>query len=341
MALPPPPPPAVPPRVSRRALLAGGVIAVAGVALAAVTRLGGRGDNGALDATLTPTPPSNPGATTATPATTPSPLPTAVAAAFQPAEVGVGETALLSVHAAASRGQAVFMGQTVTLVAERGLLWAVIGVPIDAPRGPQTAVLSLFDERGRTVAAPTVAVAVVAVERPVDQLDLTEELQSILTPAAAEEEARLRRAQFANFDATPAWSQPWLVPTEGPLSTQFGQGRSVNGGPVEGMHTGTDIAADQDAPVIAPASGRVTRIDIMPVRGISLLIDHGAGVVSGYHHLSATKVHVGEHVEAGTRIASVGTTGLSTGPHLHWEVSIYGVNVDPMTWTTKVFRPQP
>jgi murein DD-endopeptidase MepM/ murein hydrolase activator NlpD len=77
----------------------------------------------------------------------------------------------------------------------------------------------------------------------------------------------------------------------------------------------------------------------MPVRGNSVLIDHGAGVVSGYHHLQEATVSAGDRVQPGDHIASMGSTGLSTGPHLHWELSIYGVNVDPFTWTSNEFRP--
>ena len=69
------------------------------------------------------------------------------------------------------------------------------------------------------------------------------------------------------------------------------------------------------------------------------LVDHGAGVVTGYHHLLEWNVEVGQTVEAGEVIAKMGSTGFSTGPHLHWEMTIYGVNVDPMTWVGHAFGP--
>ena len=71
----------------------------------------------------------------------------------------------------------------------------------------------------------------------------------------------------------------------------------------------------------------------MPIRGNSVIIDHGGGVKTGYHHLRAILVEVGQEVVAGTVVGEMGSTGLSTGPHLHWELTIYGVNVDPKTWT--------
>jgi murein DD-endopeptidase MepM/ murein hydrolase activator NlpD len=77
----------------------------------------------------------------------------------------------------------------------------------------------------------------------------------------------------------------------------------------------------------------------MPIRGNTVILDHGAGVRTGYHHLDETRVEVGQVVEAGVVIGLMGSTGLSTGPHLHWEMTIYGVNVDPMTWTRVDFTP--
>ena len=59
--------------------------------------------------------------------------------------------------------------------------------------------------------------------------------------------------------------------------------------------------------------------------------------MTGYHHLLETEVEVGAYVEAGEQIARMGSTGFSTGPHLHWEMTVYGVNVDPMTWTQRTF----
>jgi murein DD-endopeptidase MepM/ murein hydrolase activator NlpD len=77
----------------------------------------------------------------------------------------------------------------------------------------------------------------------------------------------------------------------------------------------------------------------MPIRGRSVIIDHGAGVKSGYHHLAETLVSEGSLVEAGQVVGAAGSTGLSTGPHLHWEVTVWGVNVDPLQWTAESFEP--
>ncbi len=80
----------------------------------------------------------------------------------------------------------------------------------------------------------------------------------------------------------------------------------------------------------ASNSGRVALARQLAVRGNMVIIDHGGGVLSGYAHLSAFAVAEGQLVEKGQLIAYVGDSGLSTAPHLHWEISVHGVLVDPL-----------
>lgn len=278
-----------------------------------------------------PTPPPAPTAT-------PTPPPPATVE-FRPAAIGNGETALLVVRATERRGQVRFQGRDIPLRADADLLWALVGVPVEAEPGPRTAEVTLLDAAGRTSQHVTAVPAVVAVTRPVDYLVVTEEIQAILTPQAGVTEEQLRAKEFAAFDAAPRWSRPFIQPAPGDVSTQFGSGRSVNGGPVGGFHSGADIANDHGTPVVAAAPGRVAFVEAHPIRGLSVILDHGAGVKSGYHHLDAALVTPDDLVEEGTPIARMGTSGYSTGPHLHWEITVYGVNVDPFTWTKGRFRP--
>jgi murein DD-endopeptidase MepM/ murein hydrolase activator NlpD len=66
-----------------------------------------------------------------------------------------------------------------------------------------------------------------------------------------------------------------------------------------------------------------------------VIIDHGAGVFTGYHHMALIDVAIGQGVAVGQQVGAVGRTGLATGPHLHWELIVAGVNVDPMLWTVE------
>ena len=87
----------------------------------------------------------------------------------------------------------------------------------------------------------------------------------------------------------------------------------------------------------AERRARVALIDTVKLRGNVVVLDHGLGVFTTYAHLSAVNVQVGQEVEAGQPFASVGSTGLSEGPHLHWELWVKGVNVDPQEWVKRSY----
>ena len=120
-------------------------------------------------------------------------------------------------------------------------------------------------------------------------------------------------------------------------SSRFGNRRSYNGSAYKYFHTGLDIVGKVGAEIYAPASGVVVFTGPLTVRGNATMIDHGWGVYTGYMHQSEILVKVGDHVETGQLIGYVGDTGRVEGPHLHWEVWVGGVQVDPMDWLTQVF----
>jgi murein DD-endopeptidase MepM/ murein hydrolase activator NlpD len=97
-------------------------------------------------------------------------------------------------------------------------------------------------------------------------------------------------------------------------------------------HEGLDIVADVGAPVLAPAKGRITRIFENGGYGLMVVVDHGRGLQTRYGHLSRAVVRVGQTVERGDKIAEVGETGVVTGPHLHYEVHLNGVPVNPLRY---------
>ncbi len=118
------------------------------------------------------------------------------------------------------------------------------------------------------------------------------------------------------------------MPVEVSFTTRFGGQRSYNGSPPAGHHGGTDIGADTGTPVAATNTGRVVLARQLRLRGNMVIIDHGGGLFSGYAHMSSFAVAEGQLVQQGDIIGYVGTTGLSTGPHLHWEISTNGVLLD-------------
>jgi murein DD-endopeptidase MepM/ murein hydrolase activator NlpD len=256
-------------------------------------------------------------------------------------QVGRGETLLLSAPAPDGAASAAvgFGGGSYPLAIEDGRIWGVLGAPLDAEPGPATLTVVARAALGAELGRADVPYEVVMVDRPVDYLTLTPDQAAILTPEAGELERMLRTEQFASFDDGRRWDAALAVPVVGRQTTRFGQGRSYNGGPVGNFHSGEDIAAPEGTPITAPAAGRVSWVGAMPIRGNSVIVDHGQGVKTGYHHLLEIAVDPGQSLEPGAVVGALGATGLATGPHLHWELTIWGVNVDPMTWTRQAFVP--
>jgi murein DD-endopeptidase MepM/ murein hydrolase activator NlpD len=150
------------------------------------------------------------------------------------------------------------------------------------------------------------------------------------------EEAARARAVSARSHTTPRmWEPPFLAPRESRITSGFGHGRTFND-QVQSRHTGTDFAGAVGASVRAPARGVVALVGHFYLGGGVLYLDHGAGLVTGYLHLSAHDVREGDVVEPGQVIGRVGATGRVTGPHLHWIVRYGAHTVDGMTllaWT--------
>lgn len=117
----------------------------------------------------------------------------------------------------------------------------------------------------------------------------------------------------------------------------FGTRRSYNGSAFTYYHTGLDLFGSTATPVYAPARGRVAFADQLTVRGNATYIDHGWGVYSGFLHQSQILVEPGDLVEQGQTIGFVGGTGRVTGPHLHWEVWVGGIPIDPLSWVEQEY----
>jgi murein DD-endopeptidase MepM/ murein hydrolase activator NlpD len=117
----------------------------------------------------------------------------------------------------------------------------------------------------------------------------------------------------------------------------FGSRRSYNGSEYRFYHAGLDFCGREGTELYAPALGRVVFTGSLVIRGDVVVLDHGWGVYTAYAHLSETLVSVGETVTPGQTIGKGGSTGRSTGPHLHWEVWVGGYPVDPVEWLERVF----
>jgi murein DD-endopeptidase MepM/ murein hydrolase activator NlpD len=125
---------------------------------------------------------------------------------------------------------------------------------------------------------------------------------------------------------------PSIWPVEGTLESGFGGRRNPFGGSSYEFHSGQDIEAAWGAPVIAGANGTVTFSGWQNGYGQLVVIDHGGGLTTRYGHLSALAASVGQLVKRGELLGRVGSTGRSTGPHLHYEVRINDQPVNPLQY---------
>jgi len=159
--------------------------------------------------------------------------------------------------------------------------------------------------------------------------------ESFAVPPKEVEERIRREAELVAWVygiITPRWlgDGAFLQPNKGKVFPNFGQRRIYNDAP-RSTHTGVDIAAPQGDPIRAANAGKVVLASRLYLSGNAVIIDHGLGVFSFYGHMSKILVKRGQAVGKGDVIGKCGTTGRSTGPHLHWAVRVFDSRVDPFS----------
>jgi murein DD-endopeptidase MepM/ murein hydrolase activator NlpD len=167
------------------------------------------------------------------------------------------------------------------------------------------------------------------------RIPLVGKMDDILSDQQAMREENIRVASaFSRTGGVPMWRGSFRWPLAEPLRVTgvFGDRRAYGNGPPSSFHAGIDLSGDVGDRVLAPAMGRVVLAEPLWTRGNGVIVDHGQGVLTGYWHLSEISVEAGQLVLPGTELGRVGSTGLSTGPHLHWEVRVNGVAVQPTQW---------
>jgi len=166
---------------------------------------------------------------------------------------------------------------------------------------------------------------------------------STLDPAVTEPELQNIISLTSVFTPTRYWSGVFTSPAVDPtcFTSRYGTRRlyKVINSDIElpGFHSGLDFCGGEGLQIFAPAAGRVVFSAPLTVRGNATIIDHGWGVFSGFWHQSQTYVNVGDLVEQGQVIGLVGGTGRVTGAHLHWEIWVNGVQVNPMSWLDQAY----
>jgi murein DD-endopeptidase MepM/ murein hydrolase activator NlpD len=245
--------------------------------------------------------------------------------------------ALLVSASPGSAGTASLFGRSYALEPGDDGIAGFVSIGTEDTPGETEVVVSVQREDGEELFTRTVTV--LKTNWTVDYLEIpppTGDEPNPLDPAEGIKESQ-RLGQVYSGLTPRVWRDRWVAPVLGTLtadriSAYFGEQRSINGGPVQGHHGGTDITSGFGAPIVATNDGTVVLSDRLVVRGNMVIIDHGGGVFSGYGHLSERSVAVGDTVAQGEVIGAEGMTGLVTGPHLHWEMSVGGVLVDGLRW---------
>ena len=218
---------------------------------------------------------------------------------------------------------------------------AIVAIPLFMTSGEHEVQLNYQDGTKGNV-----TIKVLDREYPEERITVTD--QEHVTPSAPtleriREEAARMRVAYQLFTAQPADLLPIIQPVEGRNSGVFGSRRFFNDQP-RNPHSGIDWAAPTGTPIKNPTPGTVVVVGDFFFNGKTVLIDHGGGFVSMMCHMSEILVSEGQQVDRGEVLGKVGTTGRSTGPHLHWTVSLSGVRTDPavfMATLNALYDPQP
>ena len=164
---------------------------------------------------------------------------------------------------------------------------------------------------------------------PTQNVKLSPEIEALHSTA---EEMALLKTFKENVSTQRSWQDPLAPPVTGCMTSPFGVQRLHNGKPTGEYHGGVDQRTPEGEPIRAIAAGTITFAKKFNVLGNAVGIDHGQGLESMYLHMSRLEVQPGATVQRGDVLGYAGSTGRSTGPHLHWVIYVNGINVNAAQW---------
>jgi len=249
---------------------------------------------------------------------------------LMPPSADTGDAVLVTAAALQARNFVfTWRGRALTVPAITSPEGAYAQILLPVPLDEKAAQLSL---RVNVQGLPVVqqSIPVVQKKRPVQELKV--ERAYVEPPPEVQrrilEEARRTREILGIFSLPRRWTLPMQRPVPGEISSAFGLRRVFNGQP-RSQHKGLDLRGPAGAPVLAAADGTVALAEELYFSGNVVYLDHGLGLFSIYAHLSAIDVRHGQQVSRGQMLGRVGSTGRSTGPHLHLGCYALGTAVDP------------
>jgi murein DD-endopeptidase MepM/ murein hydrolase activator NlpD len=213
---------------------------------------------------------------------------------------------------------------------------ALIGVALGSPAGD-------YQLKIRRSGAPNedlpglapMAVSIATHTYVIENINLPKE-KNKLVPAEGKESAKIHKASQM-LTARQYWEGTFMPPVPGVEIAAFGKKRVHNGNEPAGFHNGIDLRAAAGTPVSAANAGIIIFATPFKAHGRTILINHGQGVMTVYLHMQSFAVKPGQLVTKGQIIGRVGSSGVSTGAHIHWQVFLHGVPVDPKQWQETEF----
>lgn len=214
-----------------------------------------------------------------------------------------------------------FFQKSYRLQPSKGEYVRFIPVPFDAKPGTHT--IQTQDRKYEST------ITIIPKQFQVDRLTVSQKLNQMRQDTARinADQQKINAARSKSADSA-YFTDKFLWPAEGRITTPYGYQRVVNGVPAN-RHAAIDIANKTGTPIIATNHGRVVLADSLYLTGNTVIIDHGLQVFSIYAHMSKIEVKTGDEVKAGQQIGQIGSTGFSTGPHLHFGMLIGNTYVNP------------
>jgi murein DD-endopeptidase MepM/ murein hydrolase activator NlpD len=253
--------------------------------------------------------------------------------ALYPPQLHNGEVAVLRWQGEPlSFGVFRFRGEVFYLYPDTDGAVALLPVGLDVPAGDYPLIAALVNLKGRTTAKELV-LRIDHKVRPEEHLTLPERM---VTPKAGDVERINRERALLEEKFSLRSSRLWTTferPVDGPISSVFGKRRLMNDKP-KSPHSGTDFRGQKGTPVHTISNGRVVLVSDLFYTGETVVVDHGEGLFSLYAHLSKVLVDEGHELLTGDVLGLIGSTGRSTGAHLHLSVRLLGERIDPIALLT-------
>ncbi len=270
-------------------------------------------------------------------------LPMGTLVRFDPPRLAEGHTTTLEVAASSDitvtgqyEGRSLFFAHD----AQRSTVWALLGAVPFADLGQHVVTLNFENGNGghRTV---TRTLEIKPYSFPEESLQFDATTAALLDPSITQPELDTLNSIFSGRTSEKYWDGNFRMPLDGNIriTSLFATRRCYScpdGSKPTTYHGGMDMAAFEGSPVHAPAGGKVVFAGRLAVRGNAIIIDHGMGVYSLFAHNSRLIAQVGQVIKKGDIISLSGNTGLSNGPHLHWELHVSGPPVEPLEWVNRV-----